>query len=86
MKIMALTTVCSINTDPENISAITTLAGMGILTDDAGLIDAAVSEVISLPIDGRHQRDPSRDVEKLLVNHYLAEVSKISIAINTSQR
>lgn len=47
---------------------------MGLLSEDEGLIDAAVSEIVTLSIDDRHERDPNREVENLLVNHYLAEV------------
>ncbi|OAX37205.1 superkiller protein 3 [Rhizopogon vinicolor AM-OR11-026] len=60
-----------ITSDPENLMAINTLAGMGILTEDDGLIDAALSEILSLPIEQRHELDPGRDVTYLLVQHYL---------------
>ncbi|KAI0371043.1 TPR-like protein [Pilatotrama ljubarskyi] len=63
----------SIEYDPENLMAINTLAGMGILTDDDGLVDAALSEVLSLPLDQRHERDPERDVTYLLVQHHLGQ-------------
>ncbi|KAH9858634.1 TPR-like protein [Lenzites betulinus] len=63
----------SIEYDPENLMAINTLAGMGILTDDDGLVDAALSEVLSLPLDQRHERDPERDVTYLLMQHHLAQ-------------
>lgn len=49
---------------------------MGLLTDDEALIDAALSEIMALPVDERHKRDPERDVENLLTNHYLAEVCR----------
>lgn len=54
--------------------AINTLAGMGILTEDDGLVDAALSEILSLPIEQRHELDPQRDVTYLLVQHYLGLV------------
>ncbi|EMD32118.1 hypothetical protein CERSUDRAFT_119089 [Gelatoporia subvermispora B] len=63
----------SIDSNPENLMAINTLAGMGILTDDDGLIDAALSEILALPIDQRHERDPNREVTYLLTQHYLAQ-------------
>ena len=47
---------------------------MGLLTSDESLIDAALSEILALPIEERHLRDPERNVEDLLVNHHLAEV------------
>ncbi|KAG1745363.1 superkiller protein 3 [Suillus paluster] len=60
-----------ITSDPENLMAINSLAGMGILTEDDGLVDAALSEILSLPIEQRHELDPRRDVTYLLVQHYL---------------
>ena len=63
----------SIEYDPENLMAINTLAGMGILTDDDGLVDAALSELLSLPLDQRHERDPEREVAYLLVQHHLGQ-------------
>ena len=53
--------------------AINTLAGMGILTDDDGLVDAALSELLSLPLDQRHERDPEREVTYLLIQHHLGQ-------------
>ena len=49
-------------------------AAMGLLSDDETLIDAALSEIVGLPMEEQLRRDPGRDVESLLVNHYLAEV------------
>ncbi|KAF9222633.1 superkiller protein 3 [Gyrodon lividus] len=63
----------SITTDPENLMAINTLAGMGILTEDDSLVDAAVSEIQSLPIERRQELDPRRDVTYLLVQHHLSQ-------------
>lgn len=65
----------SIAADPENLPAITALAGMGILTADDGLIDAALSEILALPADAKRARDPARRVDDLLVQHHLAQVS-----------
>jgi superkiller protein 3 len=55
--------------------AINALAGMGILTDDDSLIDAALSELISLPLDLRHRRDPRRDFSYILRQHHLGQVT-----------
>ncbi len=55
--------------------AINALAGMGILTDDDSLIDAALSELISLPLDLRHRRDPRRDFSYILRQHHLGQVN-----------
>ena len=48
---------------------------MGILTDDENLVDAALSEIVALPLEQRHQRDPRRDVDYLLMQYALAQVS-----------
>lgn len=47
---------------------------MGLFTADETLIDAALSEITGLPLDARHERDPEREVDDLLADHYLAEV------------
>ena len=66
----------SITTDPENLTAINALAGMGILTDDDSLVDAALSEILSLPLEKRRELDPRRDVDYLLIQHHLGQVKK----------
>ena len=43
----------SIADDPDNLMAVNALGGMGILTDDAGLVDAALSELLALPLEDR---------------------------------
>ena len=48
---------------------------MLILTDDDNLVDAALSDILSLPLDQRHSRDPLRDVTDLLIQHSLRQVS-----------
>ena len=48
---------------------------MGILTDDDDLVDAALSEMLSLPLDQRAMMDPHHDVNGLLVKHHLGQVS-----------
>ena len=63
----------SITADPENLMAINTLAGMGILTEDESLVDAALSEIQSLSIERRQELDPRRDVTYLLVQHHLGQ-------------
>lgn len=54
--------------------AINTLAGMGILTEDESLVDAALSEIQSLAIERRQELDPRKDVTYLLVQHHLGQV------------
>ncbi|EGN99549.1 hypothetical protein SERLA73DRAFT_159810 [Serpula lacrymans var. lacrymans S7.3] len=62
-----------ISADPENLMAINTLAGMGILTADDGLVDAALSEILALPLEQRQTLDPRRDVGYLLIRHHLGQ-------------
>jgi len=63
----------SIASDSENLAAMNILAGMGILTNDDGLVDAALSEVMALPIDQKHRLDSQRDVDYLLIQHGLSQ-------------
>ena len=51
---------------------------MGILTDDDSLIDAALSEILTLPLDQRLARDPRRDVTYLLIQHHLGQVRSLA--------
>ncbi|KAG2095295.1 uncharacterized protein F5147DRAFT_656941 [Suillus discolor] len=46
----------------RNLMAINTPAGMGILAEGDGLVDAALSEIPSLPVEQRHELDPRRRV------------------------
>ncbi|KAG6829553.1 hypothetical protein H0H92_004222 [Tricholoma furcatifolium] len=59
--------------DPENLMAINTLAGMGVLTDDESLVDAALSELLALPREQRYDRDPGRNVDHLLTQYHLGQ-------------
>jgi superkiller protein 3 len=47
---------------------------MGIVTADDALVDAALSEIVSLPVARRIALDPGRDVTYLLAQHALAQV------------
>ncbi|KAJ3567050.1 hypothetical protein NP233_g6613 [Leucocoprinus birnbaumii] len=71
--------------DPENLIAINTLAGMGILTGDESLIDAALSEVLGLPLDQRQELDTNREVDYLQVQHHLS-LGQIDDAISVAQK
>lgn len=62
-----------ITTDPGNLMAINTLAGMGILSEDDGLVDAALSEILALPLEQRRLLDPQKDVPYLLAQHQLGQ-------------
>ncbi|KAI0322400.1 TPR-like protein [Amylostereum chailletii] len=74
-----------ITTDPENLTAINTLAGMGILTEDDNLVDAALSEILSLPLHRRLERDPQRNVSYLLTQQCL-EQGDVVRARNQAQK
>ncbi|KAF5372987.1 hypothetical protein D9758_001789 [Tetrapyrgos nigripes] len=74
-----------ISSNPENLTAINVLAAMGILTDDDSLVDAALSEILSLPIDRRLELDPQRNVDHLLVQHHLGQ-DDLTKAISVAQQ
>ncbi|KAJ4468236.1 TPR-like protein [Lentinula aciculospora] len=74
-----------ISTDPENLIAINTLAAMGILTDDDSLIDAALSEILALPVDRKLELDPQRNVDRLLIQHSLGQ-NDAKKALGVAQR
>ncbi|KAI6026361.1 superkiller protein 3 [Pisolithus microcarpus] len=75
----------SITTDPEALMSISTLAGMGILTKDDSLVDAALSEMQSLPIERRQELDPCGDVTYLLIQHHLG-LADIGQAVRMAQK
>jgi superkiller protein 3 len=52
---------------------------MGTLLVDEGLIDAALSEILSMPLERRHELDPERDVDRLLVRYHLAQVCSMHL-------
>ncbi|CAL1707991.1 unnamed protein product [Somion occarium] len=74
----------STTSDPENLIAINTLAGMGILTEDDGLVDAALSEILALPPHSRLERDPDGNVAYLLMQHHLGQ-GDIKQALSVTQ-
>ncbi|KAI0082004.1 TPR-like protein [Panus rudis PR-1116 ss-1] len=74
----------SISSDPENLIAVNTLAGMGILTDDDSLVDAALSEILALPLQERLERDPEGHVSYLLIQHHLGQ-GDVRQAISVAQ-
>ncbi|KAF7315319.1 Antiviral protein [Mycena indigotica] len=73
-----------ITTDSENLIAITALAAMGILTNDDGLVDAALADILSLPVHKRLELDPERHVNYLLTKHHLAQ-NDVGKAISLAQ-
>jgi len=58
---------------------------MGILTDDDSLVDAALSEILGLPLEQRLQRDPGREVTYLLIKHHLGQ-GDVPKALSVAQR
>jgi superkiller protein 3 len=67
--------------DSENLAAINALAGMGILTDDEGLVDAALADLLALPLDRRLELDPQRDVNYLLTKHHIGQVCRLKYRV-----
>ncbi|EFI28195.1 superkiller protein 3 SKI3 [Coprinopsis cinerea okayama7 len=61
-----------ISEESTNLAAIKSLAAMGILSSDEGLVDAAVSEIVALPPDERIQLDSERNVDHLLIQYHLS--------------
>lgn len=51
---------------------------MGVLTDDESLVDAALSELLALPLEQRYERDPGRNVDYLLTQYHLCQVRDLS--------
>ncbi|KAG6820878.1 hypothetical protein H0H93_010222 [Arthromyces matolae] len=62
-----------IASDPDDLTAVNTLAGLGVLTDDQSLVDAALSELLTLPRERRLQRDPERNVDHMLAHYHLGQ-------------
>ncbi|KAJ7251764.1 TPR-like protein [Mycena haematopus] len=71
--------------DPENLAAINALAGMGILTDDESLVDAALADLLALPLDRRFELDPQRDVNYLLTSTTLGRCGNAEKALAVAQ-
>lgn len=57
---------------------------MGILTEDENLVDAALSEVLGLPVDQRQELDDHREVDYLVVQHRLSQVRCLPFRPNLS--
>jgi hypothetical protein len=63
--------------DPEDLTAISVLAGMGILTEDDNLVDAAISEILGLSLEQRYRLDPQGNITYLLIQHHLGQARSI---------
>jgi len=59
---------------------------MGILTGDANLVDAALSEIRNLPIDRRQELDTYREVDYLLEQHHLSLVRNLDVFAGSNSR
>ncbi|KAJ1304710.1 hypothetical protein OPQ81_005849 [Rhizoctonia solani] len=59
--------------DSSNLECIVTLVAIGTLNNEPDLVDAALSEIISMPPEKRQSLDPSRQVDRILAQHYIAQ-------------
>ncbi|QRW08082.1 superkiller protein 3 [Ceratobasidium sp. AG-Ba] len=59
--------------DPSNLECIVTLVAIGSLNNDPDLVDAALSEILSMPPDQRQSLDPAHHVDHILVQHYISQ-------------
>ncbi|KAJ8488191.1 hypothetical protein ONZ45_g14045 [Pleurotus djamor] len=75
----------SISTNGDSLALMQTLATMGILSDDENLIDAAISEIVALPLDEQRKLDPCGDINHLLIQNHLAQ-NNLSGAFLTTQK
>jgi hypothetical protein len=66
--------VISIDSDPKNLEAIVVLGAISTLLNDDKLLDATLSEIISMPAQERRQLDRLRKVDALLLRHHLIQV------------
>lgn len=67
----------SIAVAPQSVPAITSLAAMGVLSNDAGLVEAALSEIQELSRSELQKLDPNRDVDFLLSMVQFEKVSDV---------
>ena len=60
--------------DPENLSAVILIAAIRSQLNDETLLDAALSEIMSLSLEERSHRDPKQNVEDVLCSYHIAQV------------
>ncbi len=60
----------------NNLSAITSLAAIGIASHNVELTQAAFAEILAMPTDRRRGLDPTREVDRLLFLDHLKRVSR----------
>lgn len=71
----AHTTNCgSIESDPKNLAATVVLGAISTLLNDNVLLEATLSEIVSLSPQERRQLDRLRQVDALLLRHHLMQV------------
>ncbi|CAE6511205.1 unnamed protein product [Rhizoctonia solani] len=59
--------------DSANLECIIMLVAIGTLNNEPELVDAALSEILSMPPEKRQSLDPSRQVDRILAQHYIAQ-------------
>ena len=64
----------SLGTDSKNVDAMVVLGAIATLLEDNALLDAALSEIISMPPQERRELDRLHKVDALLLRHHLIEV------------
>ncbi|EJD52731.1 TPR-like protein [Auricularia subglabra TFB-10046 SS5] len=71
--------------NPEDLIAIVGLACMGMISSDDSLVDATLTEILSLPLDRRLALDPARDVPYIRVMQFIlqASLSVVAFSIGT---
>jgi hypothetical protein len=71
----AYTSNCdSIESDPKNLEATVVLGGIATLLNDDSLLEASLSEIVSLSPQERRQLDRLHKVDALRVRHHLIQV------------
>lgn len=64
----------SVTADSNDLQAVIALAAMGSISQDEGLVEAALAEVLAKPLDVR-ERLGGQDLDRFLVQHHLGNVS-----------
>ncbi|CAE6416415.1 unnamed protein product [Rhizoctonia solani] len=59
--------------DSSNLECIVMLVAIGTLNDEHELVDAALSEILSMPPEKRQSLDPGRQVDRILAQHHIAQ-------------
>ncbi|CAE6419871.1 unnamed protein product [Rhizoctonia solani] len=59
--------------DSSNLECVVMLVAIGTLGNEPDLVDAALSEILAMPVEKRQSLDPGRQVDRILVQHYIAE-------------